>query len=43
MDDENRLLANLIAEVAVLREDEAVRVPIVVGSYLSGERSTNSA
>jgi two-component system, OmpR family, sensor kinase len=42
-DGENRLLANLIAEVAVLREDQTVRVPIVVGSYLTGERSTSAA
>ncbi len=42
-DGENRLLANLIAEVAVLREDQAVRVPVVVGSYLTGERSNSAA
>ncbi len=42
-DGENRLLANLIAEVAVLREDQTVRVPVVVGSYLTGERSTSAA
>ena len=42
-DSENRLLANLVAEVAVAREDEAVRIPLVVSSYLTGERSTSSA
>ncbi len=42
-DGENRLLANLIAEVAVLREDQTVRVPLVVGSYLTGERSGSAA
>ncbi len=42
-DGENRLLATLITEVAVLREDQTIRVPVVVGSYLTGERSTSAA
>jgi len=43
LDDDNRLLASLIAEVAVQREDQAVRVPAVVTSYLGNERSTVAA
>ena len=42
-DDENRLLANLVAEVAVLREDEPIRIPSVVGSYLTGDRGSVTA
>jgi two-component system, OmpR family, sensor kinase len=43
LDDDNRLLASLIAEVAVQREDQAVRVPAVVTSYLGNERSNVAA
>ncbi len=43
LDDDNRLLADLIVSVAVLREDEPVRVPVVVGSYLSGDRAGAAA
>lgn len=42
-DDENRLLASLIVEVAVQREDEAVRVPPIVTTYLGTERSVVAA
>jgi len=40
LDDDNRLLASLIAEVAVQREDQAVRVPAVVTTYLGNERGS---
>lgn len=43
LDDDNRLLASLIAEVAVQREDQAVRVPAVVTTYLGNERATVAA
>jgi len=43
LDDDNRLLASLIAEVAVQREDQAVRVPAVVTSYLGNERGSVAA
>jgi len=43
LDDDNRLLASLIVEVAVQREDQAVRVPAVVTSYLGNERSSVAA
>jgi len=43
LDDDNRLLASLIAEVAVQREDQAVRVPAVVTSYLGNERANVAA
>lgn len=43
LDDDNRLLANLITEVVVMREDQTVRVPLVVGTYLTGERSGSAA
>ena len=42
-DDENRLLASLIVEVVVNREDELVRVPAIVTSYLGSERTTVAA
>lgn len=42
-DDENRLLASLILEVVVNREDELVRVPAIVTSYLGSERTTVAA
>lgn len=38
LDEENGLLASLITEAAIAREDESVRVPSVVSSYLVGER-----
>jgi two-component system, OmpR family, sensor kinase len=43
LDEENGLLADLIAEAALAREDQAVRVPSGVSSYLVGERSTLAA
>ncbi len=43
LDDDNRLLASLIAEVAVQREDQAVRVPAVVTTYLGNERGSVAA
>jgi two-component system, OmpR family, sensor kinase len=43
LDDENRLLATLVYEAAVLTVDQPVRVPVSVGTYLSGERSTSAA
>jgi two-component system, OmpR family, sensor kinase len=43
LDAENRLLANLIYESAVLRDDQTIRIPTVVGSYLIGERGTSAA
>ena len=42
-DDENRLLTSLILEVVVNREDELVRVPAIVTSYLGSERTTVAA
>jgi two-component system, OmpR family, sensor kinase len=43
LDEENELLANLIAEAVLAREGESVRVPIVVSSYLVGERGSIAA
>jgi two-component system, OmpR family, sensor kinase len=43
LDNENRLLSNLIFEAAVLRDDQTIRIPAVVGSYLIGERGTSAA
>jgi two-component system, OmpR family, sensor kinase len=43
LDDDNRLLASLITEVVVMREDQTVRVPGVVSTYLTGERSGSAA
>ena len=43
LDEENGLLASLIAEAALAREDEPVRVPSGVSSYLVGERGSIAA
>jgi two-component system, OmpR family, sensor kinase len=43
LDDESRLLATLVYEASVLRDDQTVRVPAVVGSYLTGERGSAAA
>lgn len=43
LDEENVLLANLITEAVLAREDESVRVPSVVSSYLVGERGSIAA
>jgi len=43
LDEENELLANLIAEAVLAREGESVRVPGVVSSYLVGERGSIAA
>jgi two-component system, OmpR family, sensor kinase len=43
LDSENRLLANLVYESAVLRDDQTVRIPAVVGSYLIGEQGASAA
>jgi two-component system, OmpR family, sensor kinase len=43
LDEENGLLADLIAEAALAREDQPVRVPSGVSSYLVGERSSLAA
>jgi two-component system, OmpR family, sensor kinase len=43
LDEENHLLASLITEAAVAREDESVRIPSVVSSYLVGERGSIAA
>jgi two-component system, OmpR family, sensor kinase len=43
LDEENGLLASLIAEAAIAREDEPVRVPSGVSSYLVGERGSIAA
>ncbi len=43
LDEENTLLADLITEAVLVREDESVRVPSVVSSYLVGERGSIAA
>lgn len=43
LDDEGRLLANVILEAAVLREDQTVRVPRVAESYLTDEGGVRAA
>ena len=43
LDDDNELLASLISEAAVAREDEPVRVPAGVSSFLVSERGSISA
>jgi len=43
LDEENVLLANLITEAVLAREDESVRVPGVISSYLAGERGSIAA
>lgn len=43
LDEENVLLANLITEAVLAREDESVRVPGVISSYLVGERGSIAA
>jgi two-component system, OmpR family, sensor kinase len=43
LDEENGLLASLITEAALAREDEPVRVPSGVSSYLVGERGSIAA
>ena len=39
IDDDNRLLAALVTDVVVVREDQTIRVPGVVSTYFTGERS----
>ncbi|MBW6454410.1 MAG: HAMP domain-containing histidine kinase [Trueperaceae bacterium] len=43
LDDDNELLASLIAEAALAREDEPVRVPAGVSSFLVSERGSIAA
>ena len=43
LDDDNELLASLISEAAVAREDEPVRVPAGVSSFLASERGSIAA
>jgi len=38
LDEENRLLANLIMEAVLAREDQPVRIPAGISSFLTGER-----
>jgi len=42
-DNENRLLGQLVLESAVLREDQSVRIPRVVESYLTDETGVSAA
>ena len=43
LDEDNALLASLISEAAVAREDEPVRVPAGVSSFLVGDRGSIAA
>jgi two-component system, OmpR family, sensor kinase len=42
-DDENRLIANLILESAILQDEGGVRIPVTVSGYLTGARSSSAA
>lgn len=43
LDREHRLLAELVYGASVLRDDQSVRIPTIVGSYLTGERGGSAA
>jgi two-component system, OmpR family, sensor kinase len=41
-DDENRLLANLVLESALVQDDGSMRIPATVSGYLTGARSSSA-